>query len=57
MATGAALGGCSTELQAAAGALDAHSIDLAKAIGMVYGEGAEQAFLPLWRKHIGFIVE
>jgi hypothetical protein len=24
---------------------------------MVYGVGAEQAFLPLWRKHIGFVVE
>ena len=56
-ATGAALGGRTAEFQAAAWALDANSIDLAKAIGMVYGAGAEQAFLPLWRKHIGFVVE
>jgi hypothetical protein len=56
-ATGAALGGRTAEFQAAAGALDANSIDLAKAIGRVYGDGAEQAFLPLWRKHIGFVVE
>jgi hypothetical protein len=56
-ATSAALGGRVAEFQAAAGALDANSIDLAKAVGMVYGNGAEQAFLPLWRKHIGFIME
>jgi hypothetical protein len=56
-ATGAALGGRPAEFQAAAGALDANSIDLAKAIGAVYGAGAEQAFLPLWRKHIGFAVD
>ena len=41
----------------AAGALDGNSIDIAKAIGSVYGAGAEQAFLPLWRKHIGFVVD
>ena len=23
----------------------------------MYGSGAEQAFLPLWRKHIGFVVD
>jgi hypothetical protein len=57
VATGATLGGRTAEFQAAAGALDANSIDLAKAIGMVYSAGAEQAFLPLWRKHIGFVVE
>jgi hypothetical protein len=56
-ATGAALGGRSAEFQAAAGALDANSVDLAKVIGSVYGQDAEQAFLPLWRKHIDFVVE
>ena len=56
-ATGAALGGRDAEFQAAAGALDANSMDIAKAIGSVYGPDAEQAFLPLWRKHIGFIVD
>src|SRR6185503_17181222 len=56
-ATNAALGGRTAEFQAAAGALDANSVDLSKAIGSVYGGGAEQAFLALWRKHIGFFVD
>ncbi len=56
-ATGAALGGRDGEFKAAAGALDGNSIDIAKAIGSVYGAGAEQAFLPLWRRHIGFVVD
>ena len=56
-ATDAALGGRNTEFQAAAGALDANSVDLSKAIGSVYGLDAEKAFLPLWRKHIGFFVD
>src|SRR5512134_1455 len=56
-ATNAALGGRNSEFEAAAGALDANSVDLAKAIGMVYGAGAENAFLALWRKHIGFFVD
>jgi hypothetical protein len=56
-ATGAALDGRDAEFQAAAGALDANSVDIAKAIGSVYGKDAEQAFLPLWRRHIGFAVD
>ena len=56
-ATGAALGGRSDEFQAAAGALDANSVALSKAIGSVYGADAEGAFLALWRKHIGFFVD
>jgi hypothetical protein len=56
-ATGAALGGRQAEFQAAAGALDANSVDISKAIGSVYGAGAQEAFLPLWRKHIGFAVD
>ena len=56
-ATGAALDGRDAEFKAAAGALDANSVDLAKAIGSVYGKDAEQAFLPLWRRHIGFVVD
>jgi hypothetical protein len=56
-ATNAALGGRKAEFQAAAGALDGNSVDLSKAIGMVYGAGAENAFLALWRKHIGFFVD
>ncbi|HEX6287906.1 MAG TPA: LPXTG cell wall anchor domain-containing protein [Herpetosiphonaceae bacterium] len=56
-ATNAALGGRDAEFKAAADALDANSVDLAKAIGSVYGAEAEQAFLPLWRTHIGFFVD
>ncbi|MGQ0646526.1 MAG: hypothetical protein ACT4P7_03085 [Gemmatimonadaceae bacterium] len=56
-ATGAALGGRNAEFEAAAGALDMNSVDVSKAIGSVYGTGAEQAFLALWRKHIGFVVD
>jgi hypothetical protein len=56
-ATGAALGGREAEFRAAAGALDANSVALAGAIGSVYGRDAEQAFLPLWRRHIGMAVD
>jgi hypothetical protein len=56
-ATGAALDGRDAEFKAVAGALDANSVDIAKAIGSVYGTDAEQAFLPLWRRHIGFAVD
>jgi hypothetical protein len=56
-ATGAALGGRDADFKAAAGALDANSQDIAKAIGSVYGAGAQEAFLPLWRRHIGFAVD
>ena len=56
-ATNAALGGRDTEFKAAAAALDGNSVDIAKAIGSVYGADAEQAFLPLWRRHIGFFVD
>jgi len=56
-ATGAALGGREPEFKAAAAALDANSVDVAKAIGSVYGADAEQAFLPLWRKHIAMVVD
>lgn len=56
-ATGAALGGRNKEFEAAAAALDMNSQDIAKAIGSVYGEAAGEAFLPLWRKHIGFFVD
>ena len=55
--TNAALGGRDAEFKAAAGALDANSVAIAKAIGSVYGADAEKAFLPLWRKHIGMVVD
>src|SRR2546428_8588 len=57
VATSHALGGREAAFKGAAGALDANSVDIAKAIGSVYGSDAEQAFLPLWRKHIGFVVD
>jgi hypothetical protein len=56
-ATGAALGGREPEFKAAAGALDGNSVAIAQAIGSVYGKEAEAAFLPLWRRHIGFVVD
>jgi hypothetical protein len=56
-ATGAALDGREAEFKAAAGALDGNSVDIATAIGSVYGKDAGEAFLPLWRKHIGFVVD
>ncbi len=57
MATNAALDGRQTEFEAAAGALDGNSMDLAGAVGSVYGDAAGEAFLPLWRTHIGFFVD
>lgn len=56
-ATGAALGGREAQFKAAAAALDQNGVDISKAIGSVYGQGAEDAFLPLWRRHIGFVVD
>jgi hypothetical protein len=56
-ATGAALRGRDSEFKAAAGALDANSVDIANAIGSIYGQEAGEAFLPLWRSHIGMVVE
>ena len=57
VATSHALGGREAAFNGAAGGLDANSVDLSKAIGAVYGADAEKAFLPLWRKHIGFFVD
>ena len=42
---------------AAVAALDANSVDLAGAVGSVYGEAGGDQFLALWRDHIGFFVE
>src|SRR5258705_3657792 len=56
-ATNAALAGRQPEFEAAAAALDTNSVDVARAIGSVYGPDAEKAFLPLWRKHIGMVVD
>jgi len=56
-ATQAALRGRTAEFESAAWALDQNSQDLAAAIASVYGTDAGDAFLPLWRKHIGFFVD
>jgi hypothetical protein len=56
-ATGAALAGRTGEFTAAAGALDMNSQALAGAVGGVYGKDAGTAFLGLWRRHIGIVVD
>jgi hypothetical protein len=60
-ATGAALGGRETEFASAADALNgagkSNSSDVIAAIGSAYGPDAAKAFDPLWRKHIGFVVD
>ena len=56
-ATGAALGGRSDDAKAATRALDANSVDLARAIGAVYGSDAGKSFLELWRQHIVFLID
>ena len=48
------------DFEAAAAALDANSVELAEAIGSVYGDEAAEQFLDgpsLWRDHIGFFVD
>jgi hypothetical protein len=57
VATSHALGGREAAFKGAVGGLDANSVDISRAIGAVYGANAEKAFLPLWRKHIGFFVD
>jgi hypothetical protein len=56
-ATNAALNGRDGEFKAAAAALDANSVDIAGAIGSIYGKDAGDAFLGLWRSHINMVVE
>jgi plastocyanin len=56
-ATGGALGNREAQFKAAAEQLDANSVDLSRAIGSAYGPDAEAAFLPLWRAHIGMVVD
>ncbi len=56
-ATRAALNGRKGEYDAAAATLDNNSMDIAKAIGSVYGPQAQEAFLGLWRSHIGMVVD
>ncbi|MGK2929512.1 MAG: hypothetical protein ACSLFO_08030 [Acidimicrobiales bacterium] len=44
-------------VQAAAAALDENTVALAEAVGSVAGEENGDAFLGLWREHIGFFVD
>lgn len=51
-------GGTDSEaFTAAAGALDHNSQALAEAIGSVAGKEKQEAFLTLWREHIGYFVD
>jgi len=45
------------DFEAASAALEENTVALGEAIGSVYGEEAETAFLDLWRDHIGFFVD
>ncbi len=56
-ATAAALRGRTAEFEAAATELDSNSVELAAALGSIYGPDAEAAFLTLWREHIGFFLD
>lgn len=47
----------SDDTEASVAALDENSVELAAAIGSVYGEDAEESFLELWRQHIGFFTD
>lgn len=52
-----ALQGNTPGFEAAAGALDENSVALSEAVGSVYGAEAGEAFLGLWRSHIGMFVD
>jgi hypothetical protein len=57
VAQGVGKGLDSGEFKAAAGTLDKNSVAIAKVIGSLYGDDAEQSFLKTWREHIGFFVD
>ena len=44
-------------VQAAVETLDANSVDLGEAVASVAGDETGEAFLGLWREHIGFFVD
>jgi hypothetical protein len=56
-ATDAALGNRPDEFNAAQAAVTANTQQLAAAIGSVYGKDAQDAFAPLWTKHIGLLID
>jgi hypothetical protein len=47
----------SPQTSGAIAALDQNTQDLGKAIGSLYGNDAQTAFLKMWRAHIGFFVD
>ena len=47
----------SAEFEAAAGTLDTNSVELADAVGQIAGSDNREAFLSLWRDHIGYFVD
>jgi plastocyanin len=51
-----ALAGDEAGFEGAAEALDGNSVDLADAVGSIYGDDAGEAFLGLWRSHIDMFV-
>ncbi|MBX9244757.1 copper amine oxidase [Actinotalea ferrariae] len=57
VATAYTAGVDSPEVEAAAATLDANSVDLSKAIGSLAGAENEEAFLELWRAHVGWFVD
>jgi hypothetical protein len=61
LASSSALAGDTATFNAFADALNgkgsSNSTDLISAIGSAYGPDVQKAFDPLWRKHIGFVVE
>lgn len=60
LASSSALGGDTANFNAFAEVLNgdaSNSTDLVNAIGSAYGPDVQKAFDPLWRKHIGFVVD
>ncbi|WP_193311333.1 copper amine oxidase [Georgenia satyanarayanai] len=57
VATGYTTGLDSPEFEAAAATLDDNSVALADAVGSLAGDEQREAFLALWREHIGYFVD
>lgn len=57
VATGYTTGLDSAEFEAAAATLDENSVALADAVGSLAGDEQREAFLELWREHVGYFVD
>ncbi|MCL3861354.1 hypothetical protein [Actinotalea sp. K2] len=57
VATAYTAGPDSGEFEAAAASLDGNSVDLSEAIASLAGDENGDAFLTLWREHVGFFVD